>query len=277
MNSSNIWRQLVCGAFGLAVVSSAQASLVVYEGFDYTAGTTLGTSTNGGTGFSGAWGSSSAFTIGSSSLSNAAFPAGMATGGSVSSAAGGTVIVSSQRNLEANTALNMDASGNTIYVSTMLYKTSTTNTSSEMAQLRLKATTSDDKNRILISLSTNDTLQINDSVLQTSVVANQVYFVVLKIVTSATGNDTIYANVYTGVGSVGTAEPTTWSLTWQEEIKGSLQQLKIQAGPNTGSGFDEIRVGTTWADVTSPVPEAASLGFLGLGALSLLSRRHGVK
>jgi len=63
----------------------------------------------------------------------------------------------------------------------------------------------------------------------------------------------------------------------------SMQSLLIGAGISAGSNpndvnVDEIRVGETWADVTSQtafvVPEPAGLSLLGLGALGLLRRRR---
>jgi hypothetical protein len=57
-----------------------------------------------------------------------------------------------------------------------------------------------------------------------------------------------------------------------------VDSLLVGAGISTGFdpnviNIDEIRVGTTWADVTA-VPEPASLGLLGLGAVGLMARRR---
>ncbi len=45
-------------------------------------------------------------------------------------------------------------------------------------------------------------------------------------------------------------------------------------GQQTGTGFDEFRVGSTWADVTpnTLIPEPASLALMGLGGLLMLGR-----
>jgi hypothetical protein len=42
----------------------------------------------------------------------------------------------------------------------------------------------------------------------------------------------------------------------------------------TDTSLDEIRVGDTWADVTSVTPEPTTIGLLGCGALALATRRR---
>ncbi|HEX5424630.1 MAG TPA: PEP-CTERM sorting domain-containing protein [Candidatus Acidoferrales bacterium] len=72
-------------------------------------------------------------------------------------------------------------------------------------------------------------------------------------------------------GSINTGNPTL----------NYAASLLIGAGISSGSNpnhvtLDEIRVGTTWADVTSvTVPEPATIGILGIGAVvGLLARRR---
>jgi hypothetical protein len=86
-----------------------------------------------------------------------------------------------------------------------------------------------------------------------------------------TGNDrfTLYVNP-----TVGAPEPASGFVK---------TDINLSAGPNAGisslvvysSGafaLDEIRVGTTFADVTAPVPEPTSLAMFGLGAIGLIWR-----
>lgn len=81
--------------------------------------------------------------------------------------------------------------------------------------------------------------------------------------------------------SFGGTEPAatiqqTWTGTEQEGATGTngFAAYKINASSlNAGFNLDELRVGTTWADVT-PIPEPATIGMLGLGALvTIMARR----
>ncbi len=67
------------------------------------------------------------------------------------------------------------------------------------------------------------------------------------------------------------SEPVSATLTLNRPVDeiGSAKMI-IWGGDY---GHDELRIGETWADVT-PVPEPASLAFLGLGCLLILSRRE---
>lgn len=51
-----------------------------------------------------------------------------------------------------------------------------------------------------------------------------------------------------------------------------FDRIRIQSGDQPFN-FDEVRIGTTYPDV-SPVPEPAAAGFLGCLALGMLRRRH---
>jgi hypothetical protein len=73
------------------------------------------------------------------------------------------------------------------------------------------------------------------------------------------------------------AEPAT-TLTSSGSDISQLQILSFFLRQNAAAGenvIDEVRLGTSWAEVTpiTAVPEPASLGVLALGALGLLARR----
>ena len=61
---------------------------------------------------------------------------------------------------------------------------------------------------------------------------------------------------------------------------GTIQSFLLNGHAQTTQGttalmtIDELRIGTSWSDVTPTVPEPASLGALGLGAGALLARRR---
>ena len=96
--------------------------------------------------------------------------------------------------------------------------------------------------------------------------------------TSTSGTDTI--NLYVNP-TPGAAIPVTPSATMQLDLaEDPITNLYI-GGATKASPFsiDEFRAGTTWASVTPPVPEPATLGLFAVGAaglLLLLKRRKAV-
>jgi hypothetical protein len=98
---------------------------------------------------------------------------------------------------------------------------------------------------------------------------NLVYFIVAKVVTNAgTSNDVYRANFYSPTDTVPYFEPGAWTLTYQTNLANFVcDGLVISCGDlftcdNNFSYMDEIRIGTSWADVTGnydpPVATAAS-------------------
>lgn len=90
-------------------------------------------------------------------------------------------------------------------------------------------------------------------------------------------NDDV-ANLYIFNGStIPASMPATpdATSTGSDIATGQIQSFFLRDNsiePST-MDVDELRIGTTWADVTG-VPEPASLGLLGMGALGLLARRR---
>ncbi|HEY1684251.1 MAG TPA: PEP-CTERM sorting domain-containing protein [Tepidisphaeraceae bacterium] len=81
-----------------------------------------------------------------------------------------------------------------------------------------------------------------------------------------------------GAGSAPTADGSTVGTYSATALNDHTDSIIIGAGVATNSNpnevdIDEIRVGTTWADVTT-VPEPASLSLLGLGAIAAMKRRR---
>jgi len=82
----------------------------------------------------------------------------------------------------------------------------------------------------------------------------ETYFVVMKVLASATANHQVFAKLYAAGSEPPTVEPTEWDLaaTAAAAVTASIDRVRMSAGLNAWGAIDEIRVGTTWADVTSP-------------------------
>jgi hypothetical protein len=94
-------------------------------------------------------------------------------------------------------------------------------------------------------------------------------------------NDTAKLYVYKDPGNVDATEPATAQATSDDSVTmtGDVSTagngfnsffVRNNASEPTNTTLDELRVGTTWADV---IPEPASIGLLGL-ALPLMARRR---
>src|SRR5262249_10881700 len=100
-----------------------------------------------------------------------------------------------------------------------------------------------------------------------AVTVGDTYFLVAKIVASASGLDTAYLKVFgTGYSSqVPFAEPVTWDATITQTTAAILDRVRIRIDNGNTAALpgevDDIRIGTTWLDVVS-VPEPASVVLL---------------
>lgn len=107
------------------------------------------------------------------------------------------------------------------------------------------------------------------------------HFYVLHMVTPASGNitTTLYIDPPAsslGVGSAPAAGSLYTNSATPDTTRAPYTFDTVRLGAFNSAGtvrFDELRVGTTWADV-SPTPEPASAGLLAVAAAGLLARRR---
>ena len=102
------------------------------------------------------------------------------------------------------------------------------------------------------------------------------YQIVLQLDVNAGSADTLSAwYAKDGDTSLTQGLAATSVETW--DATGDLSRLLFQANPNgeahTGLNFDEVRLGTTLADVTT-IPEPATLGLIGLAAGGIFMMRR---
>lgn len=277
-----------------ALAVSAQAELIVYEGFDYTAAADVA-GQNGGTGFAAAWSGSDSFDV-SSGLS---FGSLQVTGGSSARVnRAGNAAISRTVSASAVTALTADDS--TMWFSVLMDPTDDT--------LELSVAG--------FPLNTHGTLIFGDTALTggsgtapapigaggdafgvsfdgidgdfanteiqavsyvggvistdgTLVVGDNISFIVGQIDFAADGTDdtlTLY-----NVTDPSAPLPTAFATLSADFDQSTFNVVSI--GDAQTSIFDEIRFGTSLADVT-PVPEPGSLALLGLGGLAMVRRRR---
>lgn len=257
---SFIWVPVVAA---LMVTGAAQATLIVYEGFDYAAGPLAGkgAATDG---WAGAWGSGTYNVVAGLTMPDLPFA-------TIGGAAAGTGNI----NRSFTTSIDTDTEG-VWYVSFLLQRTGWVATSgSDFAYLEFPWNAKADW-----GVASNDkfnTANIGDSAEAPGANTSDVVFIVGKLVTHAPGTpDQIFLKAYTTGSSIERAETANWTIVGgSEDGSGINTTLRLAAGTLAGyqATFDEIRIGTTWADVV-PVPEPATALLLAAGMCSLLKRRR---
>ncbi len=252
--------------------TTAKAELLAYEGFNYSGTAINGQSGGGSTGFSGAWsdtdGDFAHLSNDGVSLDSNVFP--FATSGSRVSGVNG----SATRNLDFSFDM---ASEGELYISVLLQKNSTSNSSSEYVQAQLGNTSGAVAVRFGLSSPDTTWAGLGSSAVTNSdfsIAADTAYFLVGKLVTHATANDEFYLNCYGTSDSLPTAEPTTWDFSASPaDLTVSINQLSFSIGGGVAQGgeIDELRIGSTWNSV---VPEPSSWALLlGVAAACLFGHR----
>ena len=259
-----------------AVTTPARAVLDDYDPFGYSDPALAGQ--NGGTGWNGAW-----FTTTSAqpnSLSNdnvslsypvpfeAPFTTPVTSGGRVLTG-GASAIASTSRMMAQTAPLNVD--GTTRYVSALFRKNSANAGGVTTDSILLEFVDSAGNRRWGVGIEgTGDHPWLNangsTSAGGPAVTVGDTYFMVAKIISSGAGQDQAFLKVFgTGYGTqVPVAEPTSWDATLSETTAAILDRIRVRIDPaNTGSTpgeVDEIRIATTWAEAVGQVVPAGLNG-----------------
>lgn len=238
------------------------ADTLVSESFNYSVGGLVGQ--NGGTGWGGSW---TAIDAGASG----GVQSGSLTYGDLVTSGNQAYVTTTAGTSGFSRALGStfsDATTNTIYLSFAFNWNSGTRFLG--LQLLNGGTSAIEFNKF----AGQSNFGIQSGTGSTAITTGTTNFVVVKIEFNASGNDTV--SLYTNPSLTG-GEPMTASST-RSFASLSFNTIRLATGYDNGSqttaaaAFDEIRIGTTYADVVSAIPEPSSFAALaGIAALGFVA------
>ena len=286
----------VFAVFFASVVFSmtSSAALIVYEGFDYVAGSSLRTQ-NGGTGFAGAWANTGNAT--ETSTSPGLTYGDLAVSG-IKATLNGQQSASANGNsafLTRDLSQTFGADGTTVWLSFISQRTGNKSSGGTAQPLNYQrvyslslfsgsateqASVGELSNDPADVWSLNpDSTTIVPSVHTTVPLDTQSFLLVRIDNIAGVSADKAYLwvnpNLSLGEPSIGTAAATI-----TDELTFNRIRLTVGGSQNNGatlaaSGvFDEIRIGDTFADVTVPEPASVSLALGCLVSLAVAARRR---
>lgn len=253
----SIVSQLIAIAFGTATASlPAHGSLVAYEGFDYASSSSLATQ-NGGSGFSGGWTASS----GTSTVSGAGLSYGSM------SVSGNRATTPAQNTTFSRSLLTpLGSTTSTYYFSFILRPDYTYNSSNAAFAL-----TGSSANLYVGKPTTGNYYGLDtvgsgsggsQNLTSTPYANGTAVLMVLRadFVSGASDSFKLYINPNLN------AEPVSADATKTGYDLGTVSGIQFTG--NLGYSFDELRIGTSYRDVTSLVPESDTwvAGFTLVGA-----------
>ena len=269
---------------------TANAALIAYEGFeDNTVGQVLDGNGNGGSGWVNDWNilnaRASEVTVQSNTMSYAA--------GAIEIDGGARMLryTASEGSIQAIGGRNFPTQTGTIYMSFLMQASANDNASARddfyqfgLTNSTYTGTGAPDINSPVSAMDRNGTIQLRsgtstsiDSTIDTGV--GNTFFLVLraeKTDASSTYNDlTLYINPDNAIEGLNTNITTT--IDSGLDLSGNAAIAIRKAFLETGDTYllDEIRIGSTFADVITLVPEPATfcLAAVGLGGLRRRRKR----
>lgn len=264
-----------------ALLGVSLASAAVVEDFNYTSNTTLSSSQTGGAGWSGGYYADTVLTTSPTNFNVVDYTWTTPTFANTSGTY--TIVDKKAKRLVAgtssdlayrglSTSINFDADG-THYFSYMLDSTS---------GIGQELNFFDGASEILSVqyLGGSDVLRLRSTDTTNSLTigatAGNDWFVLGKIETSASGSDVFRLSVFE-TGDTVAATEGSWDLSLNGgTITGAVDVIGLGKHFDAAVGIGNLRMDSTYAGVTSVIPEPSSLLLLGtaLGAFVLFNRRR---
>lgn len=242
--------------------SSPTSSGVAYEGFDYPGVGPAVAGLNGGSGWAGPWVDSDAdflhLVVNGESLSSPASPL-PSTGSRVEGVGG-------EASRLLGKTFNLAQEGNTLYASFLLKKMDGAAASSDNVEFNLN---SDTAQIVRVGGGSNERFFLGNSTNYfADMTIGETYFMVLKGISSAAGADQFFVKIYRATDAPPGSEPAVWDSQIAINSDALIDTIRLVRGTNGSGAFDELRLGQTWADVTSLTPPAQAGDFNGDGLVN---------
>lgn len=258
---------------------STQAALIAYEGFNYSTGQLAGQTPGGGSGFSGSW-----FTASGAAAETTVNSSGFTYTGLASQGGSGQILQDASKTHTGaylNLSTTLAATNNTYYISFLA---------------RYDGASADDNAYLFLDLYSGTSISVaslgKQPVANTGVwgmntrsnggnpnlfydtggpTVDNLALLVYKIQFTSANNATmsLFVNPDLSLGEPGTADATGTRVN--SAAVTTWDTIRFQS--NNDASIDEIRIGTTWADVI-PEPSSAMLGLLGSSLLLIRKRRE---
>jgi hypothetical protein len=243
----------------------AFATLQAYEGFDYpNTGSNLLSGMNGGTGWASAWrffGTTVPTTADNghrlsqddASIQSAAFPFTPIGDRVISKGIGAGNNTWADRTFADPFSFSTD--GDVRYFSFLFQKdTGLTDTANDNMEVDFwSGSESAPATQTRFGSTSGEQFFFNNTSSPTfeNLTVGQPYFVVLKLESHNLSNDVLSAITYGPTETVPTTEPAVWDSVRTPGLSATINGIRLWIGVPTTGEYDEIRMGTTWADVAA--------------------------
>lgn len=269
----------------LGFLSAASATVLEIEPFNYPANLGASVNTlNGGTGWStNAWSDSDTDVTLASTNTSLSYPSNVIltpTGSRLALTLDDSL---AQATRALGTGMNLGTSNQTFFSSALFNRSAVTgelalvNFIDNSSNLRWRYGIDDNGNGI-VTVNPSDSNQVATT--SFTLAANTTYLIVSKFRTNTGtgGIDEVFLKVFSPTDTV--AEPLTdgdWDISTNGNSSVTLANVRLDFSNAAGqtNQFDELRIGTTFADVAAiPEPTSALLALCGGAGLLLRRRRH---